>query len=225
MIALQVLKTRLVSSLTTIPTKSQWLQVMGITFTTTSVTGILATATNFINPMEHFDPPSRTTTTTTTFTNTIIRPMSAFVFPALLEELFWRATLLPLFPSSTTTFPGTNAFTKFMNYYHNPQNLDKVAILVLVAHVLSHPVIGTTVWPRGKEIFCDSRFLLLATIVLGGSTVSYIVSGGSVWAAALTHGIPVVLWRDFFGGEAILTDSQKREENSKKDYQRQTKNH
>mmetsp|Transcript_19829 Transcript_19829/g.28074 ORF Transcript_19829/g.28074 Transcript_19829/m.28074 type:complete len:485 (-) Transcript_19829:244-1698(-) len=66
MIALQVLKTRLVSSLTTIPTKSQWLQVMGITFTTTSVTGILATATNFINPMEHFDPPSRTTTTTTT---------------------------------------------------------------------------------------------------------------------------------------------------------------
>ncbi len=69
---------------------------------------------------------------------------------------------------------------------------------------MSHPVAGWTVWPRGKEVFCDPRFLLLATIVLGGSTISYLASGGSAWAAAITHGVPVALWRDCWGGEAKL---------------------
>lgn len=59
-------------------------------------------------------------------------------------------------------------------------------------------------WPRGRDVFQDRRFLICATIVLAGATLSYRLSGGSVLAATLTHGIPVLLWRDCFGGERKL---------------------
>ena len=71
-------------------------------------------------------------------------------------------------------------------------------------HVLLHPLAGYTVWPRGLHVFADPRFLMLATIVLGGTTVAYLASGGSIWAAAITHGVAVAVWLDFFHGEAKL---------------------
>jgi predicted Abi (CAAX) family protease len=52
--------------------------------------------------------------------------------------------------------------------------------------------------------------LLLATFALGGAAASYIVGGGSAWAAAVTHGIAVALWRDLFGGEAKLSSKTER---------------
>jgi predicted Abi (CAAX) family protease len=118
-----------------------------------------------------------------------IKPLSAFLFPSLVEELCWRGVLIP----HPSMIPGGNVYSIL------PQ-----AGVVLLVHVLSHPLAGMTVWPRGKDVFVDPRFLLLATIVLGGATASYLCSGGSVWCAAFTHGIPVALWRDFFGGEAKL---------------------
>ena len=89
----------------------------------------------------------------------------------------------------------------------NVHILLSTATLVLMGHVLMHPIVAYTIWPRGKEVFGDGRFLLLATIVLGGATASYLVSGGSVWAAMITHGLPVALWRDYFGGEEKLRQS------------------
>jgi predicted Abi (CAAX) family protease len=56
--------------------------------------------------------------------------------------------------------------------------------------------VAYTISPRGKGIFDDPRFLLLTTFALGGATASYIVGGGSAWAAAVTHGIAVALWRE-----------------------------
>jgi predicted Abi (CAAX) family protease len=68
-----------------------------------------------------------------------------------------------------------------------------------------HPIIGESgLWPRGRDTFRDARFLVLATIVLGGATLCYIYSGGSVYAATIAHAIPVTLWRDCFGGERKL---------------------
>ena len=75
---------------------------------------------------------------------------------------------------------------------------------ICLAHVLVHPLAGWTCWPRGRTTFSDPRFLLLATICLGGATSSYLLSNGSVYCAAFTHWIPVVAWRDFFNGEAKL---------------------
>ena len=177
---LPALSQRIVLSLTTIPTTATvWNKVVGISVATTSTAGFAAIATGFINFPEDWDPsPS---------CNNPLQPISAFFFPSLLEELFWRGALIPS-PSVTPI----NAILP-------------VAGFVVTAHVLSHPIAAATIWPRGERIFGDPRFLLLATIVLGGATASYIVSGGSVWAAALTHGLPVALWRDFCGGEKRLS--------------------
>ena len=179
---------RLVASITTVPVGIQgWYPILGITAVTTVGAGIGSVATGFIRPVEDFSPPAPW------------RPISAFVVPGLLEELIWRAALLPTPPGPTTIstilqYPGTSPTA----------TLYKTALAVLLVHVASHPFFSAAVYPRGKEVFSDARFLFLATIVLGGTTLSYLVSGGSVWAAAFTHGLPVALWRDFFGGEEAL---------------------
>ena len=172
---------RIVSSLTTFPVGiNGWCQVGGIAIATTTFAGITAYSTGFINdPYQEYCPPN-------TFSKCCYKSTSAILFPSLLEELIWRGTFIPMHP-------------------YDPKLTIPTAIIVLVVHVLSHPIAAYTCWPRGKEIFNDTKFLLLATIVLGGATISYIASGGSVWAAAITHGIPVTLWRDYFNGEEKLS--------------------
>jgi predicted Abi (CAAX) family protease len=171
-------------SLKTVPNWNQSLYVIGITIGSTGLAGFIAAGTGFIDPIKDFDPPSRRKNKCIGW----LKPISAYVFPALVEEIIWRGILSP-HPSITTVSTGV---------------MWGWAMGVCMVHVCVHPVAGYTVWPRGKFVFTDYRFLLLATIALGGTTASYIVSGGSVWCAALTHWIPVALWRDFFGGEAKL---------------------
>lgn len=159
-----------------------WNNVFGITTITTIVAGMSAIAIGFIDPIQDFQPPK-------SFFD-YWKPLSAFIFPAFVEEICWRAILLPsptpeLLSSNPTFFYG-------------------IAFIVLIVHVLAHPPLSQLVYPRGRGVFSDPKFLFLAIIVLGGTTLSYIVSGGSVWAAVLTHGLPVALWRDFFSGEQRL---------------------
>ncbi|CAJ1966602.1 unnamed protein product [Cylindrotheca closterium] len=169
-------KRAILSVITPIP-RDKWFEVAAITFGTTTIAGMVATATGFVNPADDWHP-----------TNNPVKPLSAFFFPSLVEEVFRRGALLP----------------------HSILNVPTRSIIfsactpVLAIQVISHPIAAKTLWPRGKGIFDDPRFLLLATIVLGAATMSFIVSGGSAWAAAVTHGLPVALWRDFFNGEARL---------------------
>ena len=166
-----------IQSLTTPIAREKWLDIAAITVGTTLTAGVVATATRFVKPTEDWQP------TTNPF-----KPLSAFFFPALVEEVFWRGFFLP---------------RRLLDSSNGRILLPACSLLAI--HVMSHPIAGRTVWPRGKGTFDDTRFLLLATIVLGGATNSFIVSGGSAWAAALTHALPVALWRDFFGGEARLS--------------------
>ena len=206
---MSILSHRAVLALSTIPnTTTQVWNVVGITATTTVTAGVVAAVTGFVKPVDDFYPPWSSVPTTTRSSSSSsssqtpslpihsclpwIKPLSAFIFPSLVEELFWRGMLIP-HPSMIPNNGGGSIYSIL------PQ-----AGIVLLIHVLSHPLAGITVWSRGKDVFWDPRFLLLATIVLGGATVSYLLSGGSVWCAALTHGVPVALWRDFFGGEAKL---------------------
>ena len=169
MAIINTVSTRLQLALTTWPTGRGWMHTIAITSGSTILAGMVATATGFVNPIEDVKRP------------TALKVLSAFIFPALLEELFWRAAALP--------HPSIQPITAVH------------AVPVLMLHVLWHPVIGELeIWPRGRVTFSDPRFLALAVIVLGGATASYIVTGGSVYAAAFAHGVPVALWIDFFGG-------------------------
>jgi predicted Abi (CAAX) family protease len=175
--------TRTWLSLTIIPNAHATWCVTGITAVTTLGAGMAATCTGFIDVVQDFNPPSM-------YSLSWMKPMSAFVFPSLVEELFWRGMILP-HPSYIASVRPSSSWV-FQ------------AGIVLLIHVATHPLAGWTVWPRGRNTFDDPRFLCLATIVLAGASASYFVSGGSVWAATFTHGLPLTLWRDFFGGEAKL---------------------
>ncbi|CAB9525551.1 Abortive infection protein [Seminavis robusta] len=188
---------RVLTSLTTIPVGAQgWYPIIGITAATTAAAGVGSLATGFIE-LDNFSPPPP---------SDLWRPLSAFVVPGLLEEVIWRAALLPTPAAPTTLSTILQHATQTAATINCPTTLTlyKTALTVLAVHVASHPVFSAVAYPRGKQVFGDPRFLFLATIVLGGTTLSYIVSGGSVWAAVLTHGLPVALWRDFFGGERAL---------------------
>mmetsp|Transcript_1948 Transcript_1948/g.4109 ORF Transcript_1948/g.4109 Transcript_1948/m.4109 type:complete len:228 (+) Transcript_1948:285-968(+) len=187
---------RALLSLTTIPNRHDSLKVAIITISTAAAAGLFAKVSGFIDPIEDFDPPWRKSNDDNTnycrrHFHWSAKPISAFFFPSLAEEILWRGVMI-------APHPSTLIATDF------PSHMIARAGIVLGVHVLLHPVAGYTVWPRGRKVFSDWRFLVLATIVLGGATSSYITSGGSVWAAALTHGLPVALWRDFFGGESML---------------------
>jgi len=160
---------RLQSAFTTWP--SSWQSTLLITGASTVLCGAFGTATGFVQ-LQDARPP-----------NNALKVASAFLFPSLLEETFWRGICLPTPPAASTG----------------------QVLTVLLLHVLVHPVIGESgLWPRGRDTFRDPRFLVLATIVLGGATASYLVTGGSIYAAAFAHAVPLTLWRDFFGGEDRL---------------------
>jgi len=179
---------RALLSLQTLPsTRNQVLYVIALTVGSTGMAGLVAAITKFIDPITDYDPPSLKKNGLIAW----LKPVSTFVFPALVEEIIWRGILTP-HPSSVTD--GTMTTGVLWGW----------AMGICLIHVVVHPIAGWTVWPRGKKVFSDLRFLLVATIVLSGTTASYLLSGGSVWCAALTHCIPVALWRDFFGGEAKL---------------------
>lgn len=198
---LATISQRVVTSLVTFPVGVQgWTPILGITAATTIGAGVGSVATGFIRPVEDYAPPDFTS---------LWRPLGAFVVPGMLEELIWRAALLPT-PNAPSTVSKILQNAATLSSITPPTlAFYKTAIAVLIIHVCSHPIISAAVYLRGKEVFADPRFLFLATIVLGGTTLSYIVSGGSVWAAAFTHGLPVALWRDVFSGEEALKRGMK----------------
>lgn len=188
-----ILVNRVFLSLTTIPDARATCAITAVTITTA---GLTAAATGFIDPLKDFQPPQCPSLSSPATALPWIKPLTAFFFPSLAEELLWRGMLLP-HPSMVPTSAAIGRPTV---------SVWVQAVIVLTTHVATHPIAGRTVWPRGRKAFEDSRFLCLAFIVLGGATMSYLASGGSVWAAAFTHGLSVALWRDFFGGEAMLSE-------------------
>ena len=187
---------RIVLCLTTIPTTFLgWLIIIAITVATAATAAAFASVSGFVNPKEDYHPPwqqrdDQENSGPRRFRcHWSIKPLSAFIFPALAEEVFWRGILIG-HPSDDD---GTFSSLQFI-----------LAGVFLVLHVLVHPVAGYTCWPRGRKTFVDWRFMVGAIFVLGGATVSYLLSSGSAYAAALTHGLCVALWRDFFDGEAKL---------------------
>mmetsp|Transcript_9059 Transcript_9059/g.22041 ORF Transcript_9059/g.22041 Transcript_9059/m.22041 type:complete len:212 (-) Transcript_9059:73-708(-) len=181
-----------------------WTIIVATSLVTSGIAGLFATLSGFVNPREDYHPPWERNNNNNNHGNNAhrrdkfhwsVKPLSAFLFPSFVEEVVWRGVLI----GSPSTKGGGFSSQKCL-----------LAGVVLVVHVLFHPVAGCTYWPRGRNVFVDWRFLVGATIVLSGATLSYVVSGGSAHAAALTHGLCVALWRDFFGGEAQLIGTAER---------------
>jgi len=93
---------RTVASLTTLPSWTQLGYVVGVTVLTVGGGGLVAYYTDFVHPVHDYNPPWPFPPTKNTnynkkklYTNkercvSLLKPFSAYIFPALLEEILWR---------------------------------------------------------------------------------------------------------------------------------------
>ena len=103
-------------------------------------------------------------------------------FPAIVEELLFRVTLLP--------YPSAEVSTI---------NLSSWILISLVLFLISHPLNGMTFSPNKKEVFFQPIFLILAFLLGVVCTILY-CNSGSVWTAVIFHWIIVSVWLTCLGG-------------------------
>eukprot|EP00928_Gymnodinium_smaydae_P087683 TRINITY_DN71915_c0_g1_i1.p1 TRINITY_DN71915_c0_g1~~TRINITY_DN71915_c0_g1_i1.p1 ORF type:complete len:268 (+),score=64.31 TRINITY_DN71915_c0_g1_i1:50-805(+) len=120
------------------------------------------------------------------------------VCPALVEEALWRAALLPQPRLASDAALSTAPSACWLRYVLGLTFF--VAYHVPAAWLLTR----LRVAPGAFRAFTDWRFLVLATGLGVACTVAYAASGGSLWAAAFVHWLPVNVWLLCFGGEALL---------------------
>ena len=99
---------RTVASLTTLPSWTQLGYVVGVTVLTVGGGGLVAYLTDFVHPVHDYNPPWPFPPTKNTnykkkklYTNkercvSLLKPFSAYIFPALLEEILWRGAYVVL---------------------------------------------------------------------------------------------------------------------------------
>jgi predicted Abi (CAAX) family protease len=103
-------------------------------------------------------------------------PFSLFVMPSLIEELFFRALMLP----HKTRKCGVPKQV-FLSLF---------SIFVFIAW---HPVNAITINPGAYTVFTDPVFLILATLMAVACTITYLKSG-SVWVPVFIHWLTVLVW-------------------------------
>ncbi len=114
--------------------------------------------------------------------------LRVFVFPAFIEEGFWRVLLLP----------------------HKTERVSDrrrwlIGIPTLVLFVAMHPVNGMTLFTDAASTFTNPFFLSLTTLLGLICMVSYWRSG-SWWVPAIIHWAIVVAWLLVFDGYEQLHD-------------------
>jgi predicted Abi (CAAX) family protease len=99
--------------------------------------------------------------------------LSAFLFPALAEELVFRSWL--------------------------PRGAPLAAVASFLAYVLWHPLQVILHLPFARPEFTDASFLGLVAW-LGLACTLALVRSGSIWPGVIIHWGVVVLWLALFGG-------------------------
>lgn len=110
-----------------------------------------------------------------------------FFFPSLVEELLFRVLLLP----------------------HPTEHQPVGAIALwglgsLLLFVLAHPLNAWLVMKSRRATFWDPWFLVLAALLGGACTLTYLHSG-SLWTPVLLHWIVVIVWLLGFGGDRRMS--------------------
>lgn len=109
-----------------------------------------------------------------------------FLFPALLEESFFRGLLIP----SETRQNGRKAILLF-------------TLLSASLFTLWHPLNALTINPGAQTLFCDPYFLCIVFCLGIVCSLSYIFSR-SLWVPIIIHWLTVVVWVIFLGGRNLL---------------------
>ena len=166
-----VLGDRILSGFSTIPTGSDWLIGLSVLAVYTLVALLIGIWTGFLK--WHFQASKLAIIKIT---------ITSFFAPALLEELFFRAIILP----------------------HPSEDVDSEKILLwsvlgLFLFIIYHPLNGFTFFPTGKETFSNLIFLTLAFLLCLACSITYLYAG-SISIPVVIHWITVVVWLLFFGG-------------------------
>lgn len=115
-------------------------------------------------------------------------PVTLFIFPAFLEELFFRGVLIPI---------DTHQKSKY-----------KITLTILLStglFVLWHPANALTINPAGAVFFLNSYFLIITCALGIVCSILYIYSR-SIWLPILVHWISVLVWVLFLGGRNKLLE-------------------
>jgi predicted Abi (CAAX) family protease len=115
-----------------------------------------------------------------------ILPLTLFVFPSLLEEIFFRGILIP----------------------NNTKERSRAAVFAYIVlstmlFVLWHPLNALTINQEAQGFFLDVRFLLI-TVLLGLICGYAYVQSRSIWVSTIIHWMTVLVWVFFFGGRNLV---------------------
>lgn len=105
-----------------------------------------------------------------------------FLTPAITEELFFRALLLP-HASENASLADTWLW----------------GCISLMLFIVYHPLNALSFYPAGLKTFLNPVFLLLAAILGLVCSIVYMQSG-SLWTAIVIHWLVVVVWLLLLGG-------------------------
>jgi uncharacterized protein len=118
----------------------------------------------------------------------IVLPLTLFIFPALLEEAFFRGVLIP--------------------NHCREKGWVKISIMTLLSSVLFvawHPLNALTVNTGAQEFFLNEAFLVIVFLLGMVCSLSYILSR-SLWVPIIIHWLTVLVWVLFLGGRNLVLE-------------------
>jgi len=118
----------------------------------------------------------------------LILPLSLFIFPSLLEELFFRGILIPIGAAEKSA-------TKKLFYL----------LFSTLVFVLWHPLNALTINQSAQYFFLDIRFLFI-TFLLGLACGYTYMHSKSIWVPVIIHWLAVIVWVFFLGGRNLILE-------------------
>ena len=118
----------------------------------------------------------------------VLLPFTLFIFPSLLEELFFRGVLIPRRIADSGRPAAVRAI-----------------LLSTLAFVAWHPLNAIAFNPSAIPLFLDPWFLLITTALGVTCGYAYVVSR-SLWAPVIIHWASVCIWVLLLGGRNLVLE-------------------
>jgi predicted Abi (CAAX) family protease len=167
-----VMSHRLIAAWSTIPDTKVWLQSAGLLLLLTLISLPIGFRSGFF----------RASLLQASWVTIVGIAMTAFLMPAIAEELFFRVLLLP--------HPTENPTSETQWVW---------GCVSLILFLVYHPLNGLSFFPTGLKTFREPIFLLLAALLGVVCAIAYLQSG-SLWPPVVIHWLVVVVWLLLLGG-------------------------